>query len=664
MPKKVNKPRTAVVPYGHPHVDSIYINEVEFTDYFISFRVVKKLNQMGSFEIKLLDIRSSDQVNVQQGKIVKIFVDNNLLFKGRIETVEYGSEYECTIKGYDMSQDLLHWQIADRKDHTDGEDTNILVEYLCSENYDRNSPWIMQVGTNDVTATVYTRFEYTNRLKCLHALATHNNAEWWISNGGSGNHAFPFDTDYFNLSSSKGTGTSVHTFYLSGANQNATLCKREKDMENLVNDVTVLGYGDGVNQISATSNDSTGAHQARCATSITNYGRRQKTYVDRTLVSTTAAQAIADNIVDTQLDPIERITIQLEDVYDFVDRQTMVMKLDIGDTVTIVDDDTGLNADFKIQGIEYTNDPEYGSRMILECSEKKLTILDELEDTRKNVENIDVYMQGSTVCWNLSEKENLDANTDLDMTFYLPSDIIRINSAKLSFKIKDFRAYTSSSQTSAANSAPSPYYWQIGQVNVNIGNSWVNVDSNTMYDDTLFCLATFFANDDGTSTANLMYFRVYDGTDYYPGPEGIEMEIAQSEDGASSVVYGSILIPGNVNGKTLTLQAKQNVDETTEWDFTNGAWAGCGTHTHNLTMDFGIYEDTQTGKSIDVTVIRPDGSTSSVGTGYTSDRTNIPITSNLDYANQGPGWYTIKFSANKNARIEANCYLQFFIKSK
>lgn len=610
-------------PTGTRFVDSIYINEVEFTDYFISFRIIKKLNQMGSFEIKLLDIRSGDQSNVQQGKIVKIFIDNNLLLKGRIETVEYESEFECTIKGYDMSCDLLHRDVGTtRRDHSTGVATNTLVGNLCSENYDNASPWIMNKGTNDITETIYIRFEMINRLKALDAIAKHTGGEWWISNGGSGNHEFPFNDDYFNISSTKGTGTSLHTFNLSGASQNCTLCKRERDMENLINDIIVLGYGDGVNQIEATSSD---------ATSISTYGKRQKTYVDRTLVASASAAAIADDIIANQKDPIERITIQLEDVYDFVDRQAMRMTVDVGDTVTIVDTDTNLNSTFKIHGFEYTNDPEYGSKMILECSEKKLTMLEELEETRKNVENLDVFMQGSTVCWNLSEKENLDDAEDLNMRFYLPSHIIKVNRAELSFQISDFRAYIDATQTSAGGSAHSH---SVTTKTTGSGQSHSHdiTGQTTTADDPAHSHSIGTMHDDWVS-----------GTSAYVGDTSASYHSEHSHS-----ITGQTTVAESTH--THGIAAFTTVSETA--------------HTHDITTAYGINEDPQNGKSIDVWIEHPDGSSASVGTAYSSNQASIDIASTINYATEGAGWYNIKFEANKNARIESNLYLQFFIESQ
>jgi hypothetical protein len=89
------------------------------------------------------------------------------------------------------------------------------------------------------------RFEYGNRLKALAALSDAIDYEWWVATTGD-----DYNTDKFNIASYKGSQSSVKTYAITGASANCARTSREKDVSNMVNYVHILGYGDGVNQIS------------------------------------------------------------------------------------------------------------------------------------------------------------------------------------------------------------------------------------------------------------------------------------------------------------------------------------------------------------------------------------------------------------------------------
>jgi len=648
MPRTVTIPRTAVVPYGHPSVDSIYINETEYE--FTSLHVIKKLNQMGSFEATLLDIRTEDQVDVKQGNVVKIFIDDNLLLKGKIETVEYSSENECVIKGYDMSLELLHQDVGTtRRDHTAGVATNVIIGYLLSNIYDGNAPWIMNKGDMEtVTETAYARFEMTNRLKCLDELRKHTNSEWWVSNGASGNHSFPFNTDYFNFKTLKGSTTSLYTFYLSGTDQNATLCKRERDIENVINSVQVLGYGDGVNQISASAYNSA---------SQTSYGLKQNTYVDRTLVSTTAAQSIADDIITNQKDPIERITIELEDVYDFVDRQTMVMSIDIGDTVTIVDTDTDLNANYKIQGIEYSNDMSYGPKMILECSQKTLTMLDELQDTRRNTEIIDVYMQGSTNCYMTGETDNCDATHGLRIDFFVPDEAVNVNRIKLNYKISKYRVWQNAAASGGGETPTSS--------SENAHTHTVTIPNHTHTTPNHSHTSKVYEMDNTYTTSPLLL-----ATQGFAGPptnnnffvNGVAPDFGDEMDSVATTSSGGGSTSGDGGGTTPTSSAGSTHNHTVT----------VSAHTHDIT--FGIAEDAAAWGVTDITINvdgtdktatieTAKGSALTVSQDGTENGSHMELSTYLSGTVAG-AWHYVIITPNGNCRLMADLFVQIFIASK
>lgn len=253
MPRTITSPGGFYVPYGKPNIDTIYINEVNY-DNWESFKFVKKLNQMGSFEIKLAGVEQSDRTNICEGKEVKIFNEYFLIFKGRIERVEYEQDFYCTIKGFGMEVDLTKYEVT-REEYVSTNTTTIVKELL-SENMDGISPWIVNEGVNTDWGDITLKGEYDNRLRFLSNLAETIGYDWWVSQNVDGleeldSGLYSTANDYFHIDTRKGSPSSVKTFYTGGNNQNATVVNREVDKENMCNYVNVLGYGEGINQVTA-----------------------------------------------------------------------------------------------------------------------------------------------------------------------------------------------------------------------------------------------------------------------------------------------------------------------------------------------------------------------------------------------------------------------------
>jgi len=227
------------VPYGHPDVDTVYINGVEW-DSWMSFRVVKKLNQLWTFEVYLVDVQNSDKTNVKEGNIIMIFDEFRLLIKGRIDRIEYQNEFDCIIRGYSMEIKLMDsW--FERTSYTNSNLTTIVNDIIANTG--------LTLGTiSDFGTTISARFEYDNKLRSMSQLQQMTDFDFWVSNEGA-----DYSTDTINFSSWKGSIVPSQLFYLSGDDQNCYVAKREKDVENLINSIKMTGYGDGVNQTTISS---------------------------------------------------------------------------------------------------------------------------------------------------------------------------------------------------------------------------------------------------------------------------------------------------------------------------------------------------------------------------------------------------------------------------
>jgi len=221
----------------------------EFQDYEY-FRVKKTSNGVSEFEIKLYDIQDTQKAYLKAQAIVLFYVGTTLVLKGRVQTIEYGTTYECVVFGYGMEAVLLDKDFiksGDKRVQYTNESAQTIAKEILSENSDGSPPWIMETGSDGLFSSdwgdVTLRFEYANRLNALGKLCEAINYDWEVYQD-TGSY-----TDYFRIKYQIGETSSVKTFNIAGDNANCTKTERTIDINNLTNYIDILGYGDGVNQL-------------------------------------------------------------------------------------------------------------------------------------------------------------------------------------------------------------------------------------------------------------------------------------------------------------------------------------------------------------------------------------------------------------------------------
>jgi hypothetical protein len=635
------------------HFKDSTLGEKEFTDNLMSFNVEDRLNQIVSISLTMFALSSSDKNYVKEGNTFKLFYDTKLVAKGMVDKITFDSYEGALIDAYGM-EILVSRQKTDR---TTYQYTNTNTDTIVSALIDSISS--ITEGTNTNYGAVSIRYENINRLRGVAELCKNIEYDWWVSYSSDDN----YETNYFNVDSTRGSGSSVYTFNISGASQNINNSEKKKDDSHLVTKATLLGYGDGVNQLASTNyhatdnrttlndaggfvsatdttitvtdasslpasgnvwigaekvaysgksgNDLTGCTRASAwgggvqpsgwvtnttgyrhnngievwdaqytetasetGSSIDTYGLYEFKDSDRSILSQDFLDRATQRIISRQKVPVERIMI---DPTDF--GAILKNPVNVGDTVTVTDADAGLSGDYIVVGKIVKSEQGYET-MSIELSNTPIGILDDMENTATKEEQTSRYAQGATNIYAISETENCDASVDLNMRFYLPSEAIAVNKVLLSFKLKDYRSYTNTSQTAAADAGHT---------------------------------------------------------------HGI---VVKDQGGATNVE-----IVGNI------LSAATGAGDATVWSSASAFTS----HTHAITMGFGINEEALATPSVDVSV-GAEGSETSIDT-YTSDQEDVDITDAVKAV--GPGnWINIKFEANKRMRIEANCYCQIFIESK
>lgn len=248
---------------GESGKNTVYVqdssNVWQSFNHYEFFEIRKTQNNVSEFEIKIFDIQDNEKTYFKEGAYIMFFSDQTLILKGRIEKIEYGTTYSVTATGFGVEAKIRDIELTQRDntnatwiDSKRAQWTNIsaqtIANEILSQNTDGSSPWIIQPNTDGLFDTDYGnitfRVEYGNRLRSLAELANSIDYEWWVSIDD-----LDYDIEYFNMKTFQGSVSSVKTYLISGANANAKATLEENDSTNMANFVTLLGYGDGLNQL-------------------------------------------------------------------------------------------------------------------------------------------------------------------------------------------------------------------------------------------------------------------------------------------------------------------------------------------------------------------------------------------------------------------------------
>lgn len=490
---------------GSSDKNSVYVNNSGtwiLFDHYDKFRVLKRQNQTSEFEIQIFDITDVERVYFKEQAEILFFAGTKMILKGRIQNIEYGTTFECIARGFGMEAILSDKEFIKSSDkrveYLDTSAQTIAKEVL-SVNANGSSPWTMQPDTGGIFSSDYgnltMRFEYTNKLNALGSIANALDYEWWISQTSTDN----YNEDYFHLATIRGVTTSAKTFTISGTGENAIRTSREKDITNMANYVTILGYGDGDNQLKISTyaastqssflsadltsdgttvslldassfpntgtariseeqftysgkstNNLTGVSRGvnstiaephkkgvyaelyytttspQTGSSMQTYGLIESTQIDTTLTDKETAELVATGFLKDHVDPIERIkVIPYEPIED-------ASLLDIGDMITITDNEAGIDDDYRIVGIEYRD--EYGVlSMEMEVSNVTLEFIEQMQKEKQQNQDLQKYMQGSSDSLTLNSTEDCDKDNPLYFKYYLPESLAAVNETTLRY---------------------------------------------------------------------------------------------------------------------------------------------------------------------------------------------------------------------------------------
>ncbi len=360
---------------------------------------------------------------------------------------------------------------------------------------------ILTTASSGIFASDYgnisTRFEYANRLNALAKTAELIDYYWWVSQTSSDTYS----TNYLNFNSNQGETASQKVFALDSTSTKTSQTRNMTNVTNYVYvlgygdginqlktsmyaastqssfiDENIDSTDSSILLVDASDFDATGSVRiaeeqityagidsntltgcTRGVNSTTPYSHKKNCYVEQHL-DTGSAQTgssiqkygvIEDNFIDKSI--LDRETLEVAGSAYLSDRKEPIVSigilpdepltdatLNIGDKVTVTDSEANISGDYRIVGLDYKSN--YGFLTTeLQVSNRSLEFLEQMQKTKKDSEDMQKYMQGSTNIYSFHEAENCDASFPLNIRFYLPAKAIAINQIFLSFKMKNYR---------------------------------------------------------------------------------------------------------------------------------------------------------------------------------------------------------------------------------
>lgn len=214
--------------------------------------------------------------------------------------------------------------------------------------------------------------------------------------------------------------------------------ERELDPTVVVNRWYALGYGEGVNQLNIKKVNPTGLPYVEDSASIAKYGLISDFFVDKSIEDASMLFSTVNALLNDTKEQKISYRVSAADLTSIT--QDDVDKMREGRQVRIIDPDLGtikvpIVAEQKsdIIGLPYD--------LTLEISNKRDLFGGEIKAERSRKIN-ELYAQGSLSIDSHDFSDNCDSTHPVVIRFFVPEDLVNVNTLDLTFETTKFRAYS------------------------------------------------------------------------------------------------------------------------------------------------------------------------------------------------------------------------------
>ncbi|MGH0778485.1 phage tail spike protein [Bacillus cereus] len=225
--------------------------------------------------------------------------------------------------------------------------------------------------------------------------------------------------------------------------------RKEEDPTDIITRIYPLGYGEGVNQLDITKVNPTKKEYIEAPKHIIDkYGIQKYIWVDRRFENVDALFSSGQALLNKKCIP--KVSYSVESIdYELIDPYK-IEKYEVGKLIRIDDEELGVKVDVRLMKkskSDVTGNPLNLSLEIGDPIEDLGTTQADLERRQKINET---YSQGATNIDSHDYNDNCDPENPAIIKFFLPEDLVNINSLILTYEIEEFRAYSKATKGGGA----------------------------------------------------------------------------------------------------------------------------------------------------------------------------------------------------------------------
>ena len=254
-----------------------------------------------------------------------------------------------------------------------------------------------------------------------------------------------FDTSVYpwRISLKKLDTTAKPSFYIR-AKRNLISSAADADYTNICTRLYPLGYGEGVNQLNIKDVNNGLPYIDAPAAAIAKYGIKEKVLVDRRFENAETLLAYAQSMLDALQTPAMTRRFNVLDLYPITNAD--IDNAEVGKICRLTEDNS---IAYITKTTRILDDP---GNLQLNLSTDATDVVSEIADLADRVRIESVYSQGATQLYQHSKDANATPDKGMILSLYFPSEMRQINKILLRLKLKKFRSYSATTETSKEKS--------------------------------------------------------------------------------------------------------------------------------------------------------------------------------------------------------------------
>lgn len=225
--------------------------------------------------------------------------------------------------------------------------------------------------------------------------------------------------------------------------------RKEEDPTDIITRLYCLGYGEGVNQLDISKVNPTGKPYIEAPKHIIDkYGIHKYIWADKRFENVDTLFSSGQAMLNKKCIP--KVSYSVESIdYELIDPYKLE-KYEVGKLIRINDEELGIKVDVRLMKkskSDVNGNPLNMSLVIGDPIEDLGTTQADLERRQKINET---YSQGATNIDSHDYNDNCDPENPAVIKFFLPEDLVNINSLILTYEIEEFRAYSKATKGGGA----------------------------------------------------------------------------------------------------------------------------------------------------------------------------------------------------------------------